>query len=402
MIQKIMPSWRLIETVMLGLLFFLPWSKSITEALVWTALGLWFLRRLCRSRESGNQPDPRLRGDDVLARWSYGIFLAITLASIFQAGPGEWTTALRGFFKWFKYIALFFMAGELYEDESRRERAVGMVLIMLFLLCADGFWQMATGADLVKGYLRDLPSRVPRMTASLQSPNSLAAFVYMGLPLIFWVWRARKPKNIGLALFILLAGAALFLTYSRAGVFAFFASVLIYVLLRKPWMAIPIAAAPMAVVLSIGTLRQNFLQSLSLEDITIGERLRYWQTTWKMIEASPILGHGVNLFYQTFPRFAPADEAYRGYAHNCYLQMWAEVGILGLIAFLVPFLAWIPKAFITEDRKAFTLRGALAIGAAAFLMQSFADTHFYSLQTAILFWIFWGMFAGSTRAPQTS
>ena len=90
-----------------------------------------------------------------------------------------------------------------------------------------------------------------------------------------------------------------------------------------------------------------------------------------------------------FPNFAPAGATYRGYAHNCFLQLGAEVGLLGLGAFLVPVLAvaW------REGAAGGVWRGpreALFWGLVAFLIQSAFDTNLYAFQAAHAFWIAWG------------
>lgn len=152
-------------------------------------------------------------------------------------------------------------------------------------------------------------------------------------------------------------------------------------------------------------LRQNYLGNLSLSDITIGERLRFWSATWKMILAHPFLGHGVNTYFQKFPLYLPSAETYRGYAHNCYLQMWSEIGFFGLAAFLLHLAGVLGNSEVFKraphavdyERKA-----ALGIGLFAFLIQSFFDTNFYAKQTFFLFWVFWGAFAAFPRSNKAA
>ena len=53
-------------------------------------------------------------------------------------------------------------------------------------------------------------------------------------------------------------------------------------------------------------------------------RLNYWADSLKIIKVYPWTGTGLGNFNLTYAR----------YAHNSYLQIWAEMGILGIIAFL--------------------------------------------------------------------
>jgi putative inorganic carbon (HCO3(-)) transporter len=91
------------------------------------------------------------------------------------------------------------------------------------------------------------------------------------------------------------------------------------------------------------------------------------------------------------------------YAHNCYLQVAAETGLVGLAAFL--WLLWslmsqlAKAAFKTSLKEHVILLGCFA-GLLAFLIQSAVDTNFYSLRQAALFWVVSGLAIG--LAQQTS
>ena len=116
-----------------------------------------------------------------------------------------------------------------------------------------------------------------------------------------------------------------------------------------------------------------------------------------MIQDSPLLGHGINTFMMIF-------EAYRGdpgnnptYAHNSYLQLAAETGVVGLIAFLwifVKLFRWFLSSLAAYGTKNDTLiipALGLLSGIFAFLIQSFVDNHFYSLQLSVYLWFVTGL-----------
>jgi O-antigen ligase len=79
--------------------------------------------------------------------------------------------------------------------------------------------------------------------------------------------------------------------------------------------------------------------------VTSGRQPVYW-LTWQMIKQEPLLGSGLNMFSKEFFFFRADTEigrsvdlleqtgAYRE-VHNEYLQIWYELGILGLLAFCV-------------------------------------------------------------------
>ena len=60
------------------------------------------------------------------------------------------------------------------------------------------------------------------------------------------------------------------------------------------------------------------------------------------------------------------------YAHNCYLQLWSETGLLGLVSFLIPFFwIFIRAGFRNQEKDQNAgLRDALQVGLFSFLIQS--------------------------------
>jgi putative inorganic carbon (HCO3(-)) transporter len=118
----------------------------------------------------------------------------------------------------------------------------------------------------------------------------------------------------------------------------------------------------------------------------------FWRKTISVIRQYPALGIGLN----TYSKLSNTEEFdwIGGYPHNCYLQMAAETGVLGLAAFLwilfVLFLNAMKSLRSIQDRYfEILLLGSMA-GAAGFLIHSFVDTGLYSVKLGNLFWIMMG------------
>lgn len=373
-------SWFFIELFFLVAVFFLPFSKSVAETTLAIALFLWILRKW-----PWDEPFPGLRHCTI----PYAIFFGIVLVSLSRIPHAQTAIGLRGALKWLKYLGVFFLCAELSQDEKRRDRLVAGFLVSTAFLCADSLYQMALGRDFVKHHSLDVPGPYARLQGPLDSPNNLACFLLIALPLLFYFWlKEGRWSSKSLVCFAVLTAASLVfaMTLSRSGFVSLVAAATVYLLLhrKKYLLALATSAALGIVILS---------NHLNLHDITVSERLRYWHITWDMIRSSPLWGHGVNMYYLKFGTFAPASESYRGYAHNCYLQMWSEIGILGFLAFVWPLGTMLVKPLTGLDKKAaFSLTDALWIGLVAYLFQSFVDTNFYSYQMALVFWIFWGVY----------
>lgn len=94
------------------------------------------------------------------------------------------------------------------------------------------------------------------------------------------------------------------------------------------------------------------LGEVQVQDTTINHRYFIWRVAWAMVRDRPLLGVGYGGFATHFPDYRDAqrgDSWYASlietqqyentrYAHNEYLHLWAECGLLGLGAFFL--LQW--------------------------------------------------------------
>ena len=131
-------------------------------------------------------------------------------------------------------------------------------------------------------------------------------------------------------------------------------------------------------------------------------RIYYWQEAMHVIKHRPIFGNGLN----TYALLAPKYKIYGGiYPHNCYLQMAAEVGIVGLLAFgwIIWSIFQSVRRFIRQSQDKFLSSLALGVlsGFFGFLVHSAFDTQFYSVQLSSFMWLIMGMLAALPKIGTT-
>src|SRR5208283_5076650 len=63
------------------------------------------------------------------------------------------------------------------------------------------------------------------------------------------------------------------------------------------------------------------------------QRVVLYRAAWKMITEHPFLGKGLGTFMDYCAQYT--GNSWACYAHNCFLQMWAESGIFSLLSFLL-------------------------------------------------------------------
>lgn len=117
-------------------------------------------------------------------------------------------------------------------------------------------------------------------------------------------------------------------------------------------------------------------------------RNNFWKEAEGMIRDFPILGVGLNTYTEVAPHY---KVTWGGYPHNCYLQMAAETGLVGLFCFI-----WIIARLYWNSLRNLTLikdfyLNAISLGFLAglfgYLCHSFFDTNFYSVQLGNFMWL---------------
>jgi O-antigen ligase/cytochrome c-type biogenesis protein CcmH/NrfG len=153
------------------------------------------------------------------------------------------------------------------------------------------------------------------------------------------------------------------------------------------------------------TVPEKAVSILSLQEPSIKSRFLIWNTTFDMIKDSPILGIGLGAFelnylkYQAnflrdHPNYVRVNVK-AGEAHNEYLQMGAELGIIGLVLFLLIILLFYRSSLnfirqINQDRTRLIILG-LVLGITSTLIHSLASFPFHVPALGSVFFLLVGL-----------
>jgi O-antigen ligase len=215
------------------------------------------------------------------------------------------------------------------------------------------------------------------------------------LSIAFMQIMAAKQKrgkfSFGALTAILAAG--LLMSFSRGAWFgAGLAFILMMLFLRRFKILLALVCILALILLLAPDIRERLL--FSFQKGGDATRFMLWRGAGSMIKERPFLGKGLGTFMLYMPEYTHQETIQ--YAHNSFLQLWAETGIFSLLSFLL----LLATLFLQANRsiranKNFILLGALC-GICGFLAHSFFDSQLYSLQLSILFWFMLGfLFAGS-------
>ncbi|MGD0090225.1 MAG: O-antigen ligase family protein, partial [Planctomycetota bacterium] len=180
---------------------------------------------------------------------------------------------------------------------------------------------------------------------TLCNPNSLAAYLVVGLWLLAglcWKPAGGQPAGksqcaLGVVLFVLMS-AALFFTRSKAGGLAYLAGAWFFVVQRlglkspeRGRLLVRLTIVGLIVMLAYLALG---LLGLCWAPRSLAVRFEYWKAALKMICAHPLSGVGLGGFAEYYPFFKTPLGAETTEAHNDYLHLWAELGVLGPLLYL--------------------------------------------------------------------
>ena len=396
---------RFVGTVQVGglyvLLALLPFSKAAVEISFGVLFLTWLFQRC----------DPATRADTVwlTPRFRPLVYAILAyLAACALSIPVSKTPilSLNGFInKWVEYLLFFVVAADL----GRRPGVVrnGLMIIAassLFVLI-EAVTQEHAGRGIFSGHLYQ---NYQRATGPYENPIDLATYLMVVIPLMLMAAIGRRRWLVRTMLWSLLVALVVLLARTDAlgAWLGLCLGLPLVIVVEQPMVRRYGLIALVGIVLFCSIVPQGVGQNgiphskeaFSFARLGTSDRWNMWQAALGMIRDRPILGHGVNTFMANYLDYWVGGERQPRYAHNCYLQVAAETGFVGLVTFLgllgLIFAQWfaaLRRGGGSDDRLA--LIGFTA-GLFAFVLQAGIDTNFYSLRQAALFWLLAGLATG--------
>ncbi len=370
------------------LAWFLPMAPAVIEVSFGFILFL-FLIKIFVVRDFKNQICTFL--SDPLNVTLLIFYLCIGL-SIFAAGP-LWQKSFKPWFSkwgegvWFFYLARYFL------NKKRVKIIISIFLLSAVLAGVNGIHQSIHGVGFVRGFsLTVVENQFSAVRSTFNHYNNFATFIITMLMISLGFLLSVKNRYIKIAISLLMALLFfnLSLTASRAAWLGLFAAVIcfsmIYPARYNKKFLVYIFLLLCTIFISVPRGADAIWNFMLRGD---AGRFKIWGAALEMFYESPIVGQGIGLFMKKLKAYGLEPL----YAHNCYIQILAETGILGLGSFLV-FLGFIFKYAFKEFKKMPSMIFlGLVSGLSAFLVHSFFDTQLYSLRLATLFWVLLGLIA---------
>jgi len=136
------------------------------------------------------------------------------------------------------------------------------------------------------------------------------------------------------------------------------------------------------------------------ENWAVVGRMAHWQAALGMLAASPITGVGIGNYGAAYPAYAlPGWEDPLGHAHNYYLNIAAETGLVGLGAYLALLATAFGLCWWARRRSESSFARALAMGTLGALVAQSTHNLFDNLWVHGM-WTYAGLLLGMVYAAQ--
>ncbi|MEK7729664.1 MAG: O-antigen ligase family protein [candidate division KSB1 bacterium] len=270
------------------------------------------------------------------------------LRSMSFAGSEHLAEQLNPLKRWLSPILLFFPIANTRFSRPAIKRLVRTVLLMV------GFVAVLTIKDLNDIGWHNISLRTRFGGAfGFGGENDLAAFFvfYPVIVLAVALFERKFFSRMVLLGIFALAMLPLILSLSRGAYLGMIAALGAIGLLRHRWLlAVLVLGVAFYEVWTPGIVQQRFARTVVAANERVGgrvpapneeernletssaQRVRIWRGAMRIIGDYPVAGVGYNVFQQAIPSYANMEWGMD--AHNMYLRIGAEMGLLGLAAFL--------------------------------------------------------------------
>lgn len=347
-------------------------NLTAVDLLIVVVLALWVARMI------GLERAIRIRIPLLAA--PLALFLGAALVSITAATSLEY--AAKEFVKWLELAAVYvFVANDL--DEVQVTRVLAVWLLAGLSQAAIGIYQFVFRAG-PEGFA--LFGRFMRAYGTFEQPNPYAGYLGLVIPVALgvvigtgtvllssvsnrnlgtllrtWSWRqVTWTGGLGMLATAALVAmlAALLMSWSR-GAWVGVGVALVFVAVMQSRRAFVVSTVAgfvliMTVLLSSinlipGAVAERFsgigdyfgifdVRGVKVDDtnFAIVERMAHWQAAVEMFADHPALGVGIGNYVPAYSSYAlPRWSDPLGHAHNYYLNIAAETGTVGLLAYLI-------------------------------------------------------------------
>lgn len=325
---------------------------------------------------------------------------------IFVSNPlAAWSGGDRNWiFTFLQLFILMVLSGELL-DNPQKQRTVMAIFSVSAIISA--FYAIQTGQ------INETFDTSIRAEGFVDNANAAARFFVVAMVFLTYLRSASKNSVLKLlcliGIFITYLGV--FYTVSRTGMLLLFGAqgliLLMQVQVRQRVGILIIFAIGLAFLWlfadSIFGIIQTILPTIINREDTFGLRINLWRSGWEMWLDHPIRGVGIGMYIKRMGPYSyslPGPQRWNAVAHNTYIQILSETGIVGFVVFMLMFFTALKnfwKSPLIKEVESLALRNAWLIAFIVMLLGGITKSDHADKLT----WMVMGVSLYFSPAPQS-
>ena len=287
-------------------------------------------------------------------------------------------------------------------DERKLRKILGFLYIAVTVAAAVAVVQRVMGVE-ADASLTDLSANAGmpgRVYSVYENPNNYAEIIVLLLPAVTaWAVTLKdRHMRVYASAGLILPVAALLMTYSRSSwVSIALAAVVFLYFVNKKVLPAFVLLALLAIPLLPSTILNRVLTIGSTADSSNMYRVYIWTGVLDMLRNYGLTGLGLGPG-NFLPVYLQYSDSYAPHSHMVYLEVWAEMGVLGIVSYLVYYFSTLRRAVAGIASSSGTTRLFLTAGVsslAGVLFLSAAEYIWYYPRVMFCFFILTGLMAAA-------
>ena len=378
-----------------------PMPMTALEGMILILFAVWFIK-LKFKKEKFSSPIKILEKK----KWTWLILAWLTFAIIsFLISPD--LRAAAGIFKAYFFEPILFLLVFLSVVKTKKDLEIIFYALGISALAVSLFaiYQKFTGFAIPNPIWQAAETR--RVTSFYGFPNAiglyLAPIVVLYIGLFFDLvlntkYKIKNTKNILTACYflfvILLSVLAIIFARSEGAYVGILAGLFFLGLMTKKlrWPTVVAAIIFVTVIALVPQFRHYAVEQITFQNDSGKVRLIMWKESWQMLRDRIFSGAGLAGYQETFAPYHKAlhIEIYL-YPHDLFLNFWSELGLGGLIVFLLMIIKFfkdnLKKLPITNYQLLITLSAVMI----TIFIHGLVDVPYFKNDLAIFFWLLIGV-----------
>jgi O-antigen ligase len=327
--------------------------------------------------------------------WPYLITITAALGIFF-------TNDLENALGWFKGyflvpLVLYFVIINIFDKKEARQLSIPIYISTMLV----GLWAILQKLGIITvlfyqrgdaSFAQYLEEHI-RVFGPFESPNYLAMFlvpmIFLSIPFITLI--KDKYLQAAAAVGLILPFVALLFSGSRAGMIALLVcAVLAFTIrIKRSFQVSNLLISALAIVSVIALAYYFVIMQFNTNSDTV--RLEIYRYSIEIIRNNWIWGVGLGGFRETIVNATANAEGFKTFAlpyalhpHNIFLAFWLNMGLAGIIAFLINIVVFVYR-FLADKKKELLYLCAFLVMAAILVHGMFDTTYFKNDLSAIFF-----------------